>query len=40
MFYIPKIENYLNILIDEKVKDFVAINFNEYDKSIRAVKNL
>ena len=30
--YIPKIYNYLKILSDEEVKDFVAINFNEYFK--------
>ena len=30
MFYIPKIDDYLEILTDEEVKDFVAINFNEY----------
>ena len=33
MLYIPKIDDYLKILTDEEVKDFVAINFNEYLKS-------
>ena len=31
--YIPKIDDYLKILTDEEVKDFVAINFIEYFKS-------
>ena len=35
MLYIPKINNYIKILTDEEVKDFVAINFSEYFKSIR-----
>ena len=34
MLYIPKIGD-LIILTDEEVKDFVAINFNEYFKSTR-----
>ena len=34
MLYIPKIYDYLKILTDEKVKDFVAINFGEYFNSI------
>ena len=29
MFYIPKIDDYLEILTDVEVKDFVAINFSE-----------
>ena len=33
MFYIPKIDDYLEILTDEEAKDFVAINFSEYFKS-------
>ena len=33
MLYSPKIDDYLKILTDEKVKDFVAINFCEYFKS-------
>ena len=32
MLYIPKINDYLKILIDEKEKNFVAINFSEYLK--------
>ena len=36
MLYIPKIDDYLKILTDEEVKYFIAINFNEYFKSIRA----
>ena len=35
MLYIPKIDDYLKILIDGKVKDFVAINFSEYFKTKR-----
>ena len=35
MLYIPKIGDYLKILTVEEVKDFVAINFSEYFKSIR-----
>ena len=30
-----KIDDYLKILTDEEVKDFVAINFSEYFNSIR-----
>ena len=40
MLYIPKIEDYLKILADEEVKDFVDINFNESCKSIREEQNL
>ena len=40
MLYIPKIDDYLKILTDEEVKDFVAINFNEYFKSINEEQNL
>ena len=40
MLYIPKIDDYLKILTDEEVKEFVAINFNEYFKSIREEENL
>ena len=29
MLRIPKIDDYLEILTDEEVKDFVAKNFNE-----------
>ena len=34
MLYIPKIGDYLKVLNDEEIKDFVALNFNEYFKSI------
>ena len=34
MLYIPKIDQYLEILTDEEVADFVAINFSEYFKLI------
>ena len=37
MMYIPKIDDYLEILTDEEVKDFVAINFS---KSIKEEQNL
>ena len=30
MLYIPKIDDYLEILTDEEVKYFAAINFCEY----------
>ena len=40
MLYIPKIDDYLKILTDEEVKDFVAINFNEYFKTIREEQDL
>ena len=40
MLYTLKIDNYLEILTDEEVKDFVAINFSEYFKSIREEQNL
>ena len=35
MLYIPKIDDYLKILIDNEVKDFVAVNFSEYLKSTK-----
>ena len=35
MLYIPKVGDYLKILIDEKVKNFVAIKFNKYFKTKR-----
>ena len=35
MLYIPKIDDYLKVLTDEEVKDFVAISFSKYCKSIR-----
>ena len=40
MLYIPKIDDYLEILNDEEVKDFLAIKFSEYFTSIREEKNL
>ena len=40
MSCIPKIDDYLKILTDEEVKDFVAIDFREYFKSIREEQNL
>ena len=33
MLYIPKIGDYLKILTDYEVKDFVVINFSKYFKS-------
>ena len=33
MLYIPQIDDYSEILTDEEVKDFVAINFSEYFNS-------
>ena len=35
MLYIPKITNYLKILTDKKVNNFVDINFDECFKSTR-----
>ena len=35
MLYTPKIDDYLKILTDEKVKDFAVINFSEHFKYIR-----
>ena len=40
MLYIPKVDDCLEILTDGERKDFVAINFSEYYKSIREEKNL
>ena len=40
MLDIPKIDDYLKILTDEEVKDFVAINFSEYFKTEREEQNL
>ena len=37
MLYIPKIDDYLEILTDKEVKDFVAINYGE---SIKEEQNL
>ena len=35
MLYIPKSGDYLKILTDDEVKDFVAIHFGEYFKFAR-----
>ena len=35
MLYMPEIADYLKILTDEEVKDFVVINFGECFKSTR-----
>ena len=35
MMYIPKIDDYLKILADDEVKEFVAINVSENFKYIR-----
>ena len=35
MLYIPKINGYLKILAEEEVKDFAAIIFTEYFKTIK-----
>ena len=40
MLHIPKIDDYIKILTDEKVEAFVAINFSGYSKSIRKKQNL
>ena len=40
MLYIPKIDNYLEVLTNEEVKSFVAINFGEFFKFIREEQNL
>ena len=40
MLYIPKIGDYLEILTDEEVKDFLVINFSKYFKSVREEQNL
>ena len=40
MLYILKIDDYLKILTDEKMKDFVTINFSEYFKSISKKPNI
>ena len=37
MLYIPKIADYLNVLTDEEVEDFVPINFVKYFKSTREI---
>ena len=40
MLYTPKIDDYLHILTNEEVKDFVAITFSEYCQSKREEQNL
>ena len=40
MLYVPQIHDYLKILTDEEVDNFVAINFSEYFESIREEQNL
>ena len=35
MLYIPKVNDYLKILTDDEMKDFVVINFSENFKSTR-----
>ena len=40
MLYCPKIDNYLETLTDEVVKDFLAMNFSEYFILIREESNL
>ena len=40
MLYIPKIDDYLETFNDEDVKNFVAIYFSEYFKTVREEKNV
>ena len=40
MLYIQKIDDYLEILTYEEVKDFVAKNFNETIKKIKILEKL
>ena len=40
MLYIPKIDDYLEILTDKEVEDVKAVSFREYFKSIREEQNL
>ena len=40
MLYIPKIDDYSMILTEKEVKDFAAISFSEYFKSIREEQNI
>ena len=35
MLYISRTDDYLKILSDEEVKEFVAINFSEYFRSAK-----
>ena len=40
MLYIPKIDEYLQILTDEKVKDFVVKNLNKTVRKKRILEKL
>ena len=40
MLHIQKIDGYLEILTHEEVKDFAAITFSEYFKSVKEEQNL
>ena len=40
MLHIPNIGDYLKILTNDEVKDFVAINFSEYFKTVKEEQNL
>ena len=40
MLYIPKIDDYLEISIDEDVKDCAAINFREYIKEKQNIRKV
>ena len=35
MLHILKIDDYLKILLEDEVKDFVVLNFGEYFKSMK-----
>ena len=37
MFHIPKIVSSVEIMTDDEVKDFVAINFRQFLKSTREI---
>ena len=39
MLHIPKTDDYLKTLTDEKVKNFLAIKFREYFKFVREGQN-
>ena len=40
MFYIPKTDGCLKIVTYEELKNFVAINYGEYFKSVKEEQNL
>ena len=40
MLYILKIDDYLKILSNDEVEDFVVINFREYFKCVREAENI